>query len=450
MKSAVFVDFDNVFSQLRQLDPDAAERFARHPSEWIDWLTGALALPEPHEEGERRRLLVRRCYLNPVWYQSYRHAFLRAGFEIVACPPVTSQGKTSTDIHMVLDIVDLLQHETRCDEFIVLSADADFTPLLRKLRRYDRRTTVLAIGFPSAAYQSSADLMIDERLFIREALGVGRPKADVAPPPNGQAAAEAAEAPIIEGKAAPMSSKPSAQAAVVSTAEPPSKVTARLATTDELTLIANRIWATVEESAVPISGGLLASRMPDEHPEIMENWNGCGTFKAFFRSLKLARLLWLSGSGGRILDPGRHELEGALPEQDADSPWAGAEEVFAVVRDVCALTGAPMLAPRHLKLVIRTLARVLDERGFEMNPTSKLVCARCLESDGVRVRQRDVTFLVRGMQMNGHVFGQRNDDVTTLTSRLVSQVLFLCEREQKVLDPLQVGQIRLWLGEAAE
>ena len=100
MKSAVFVDFDNVFSQLRQLDPDAAERFARHPSEWIDWLTGALALPEPHEEGERRRLLVRRCYLNPVWYQSYRHAFLRAGFEIVDCPPVTSQGKTSTDIHM--------------------------------------------------------------------------------------------------------------------------------------------------------------------------------------------------------------------------------------------------------------------------------------------------------------------------------------------------------------
>ena len=119
MKSALFVDFDNVYSQLRQLQPDAAERFARHPSEWMGWLTGSLALPEPHEEGERRRLLVRRCYLNPNWYQNYRHAFLRAGFEIVDCPPVTSQGKTSTDIHMVLDIVDLLQHETRCDEFIV-------------------------------------------------------------------------------------------------------------------------------------------------------------------------------------------------------------------------------------------------------------------------------------------------------------------------------------------
>jgi hypothetical protein len=103
MKSALFVDFDNVFSQLRQLQPDAAERFARHPSDWISWLTNSLALPEPKAEGERRRLLVRRCYLNPNWYQTYRHAFLRAGFEIVDCPPVTSQGKTSTDIHMVLD-----------------------------------------------------------------------------------------------------------------------------------------------------------------------------------------------------------------------------------------------------------------------------------------------------------------------------------------------------------
>lgn len=52
MKSALFVDFDNVFSQLRQLQPDAAERFARHPADWIGWLTGSLALPEPHEEGE--------------------------------------------------------------------------------------------------------------------------------------------------------------------------------------------------------------------------------------------------------------------------------------------------------------------------------------------------------------------------------------------------------------
>jgi hypothetical protein len=180
MKSALFVDFDNVFTQLRALEPAAAERFARAPVEWMRWLVDRLEVPDGHPDPlARRRVLVRRCYLNPNWYQQYRHAFLRAGFEIVDCPPVTSQGKTSTDIHMVLDIIELLQHETRYDEFIVLSADADFTPVLRKLRRYDRRTSVLAIGFPSAAYQASADLLIDERLFIEQALGL-------APEPGGR------------------------------------------------------------------------------------------------------------------------------------------------------------------------------------------------------------------------------------------------------------------------
>ncbi len=448
MKSALFVDFDNVFSQLRQLQPDAAERFARHPSEWIGWLTSSLALPEPHEEGERRRLLVRRCYLNPNWYQNYRHAFLRAGFEIVDCPPVTSQGKTSTDIHMVLDIVDLLQHETRCDEFIVFSADADFTPVLRKLRRYDRRTTVLAIGFPSAAYQASADLLIDERLFLREALGLGPATADVAPAHSGQSA-ETREPRIAEGKPAVAGPKSTSSAAAPPKAEPTAKVIPRLATPEELSEIAGRLWALVDESPLPVNAAQLASRLRQEHPEILENWNGLGTFKAFFRSLRLSRLLWLSGSGGRVLDPSRHESEGALPEQEPESPWAGAEELFHVVREVCVLTGAPMLAPKDLRTVIRALIQILKKQEFKLTTTVQSVCRQCVESEGLRVRPRDVNFLVRGMQMNGHVFGQGTDDEATLTTRLLNQVLFLCAREQKVPDLTEVGHLRTWIGNAA-
>ena len=44
------------------------------------------------------------------------------------------------------------------------------------------------------------------------------------------------------------------------------------------------------------------------------------------------------------MDPSRHELEGALPEQEPESPWSMAEKVFPVVREVCVLTGAPMRA----------------------------------------------------------------------------------------------------------
>ena len=445
MKSALFVDFDNVYSQLRQLQPDAAERFARHPSAWIGWLTTSLALPEPHAEGEQRRLLVRRCYLNPNWYQNYRHAFLRAGFEIVDCPPVTSQGKTSTDIHMVLDIIDLLQHETRCDEFIVFSADADFTPVLRKLRRHDRRTTVLAIGFPSAAYQASADLLIDERLFLREALSLGPLNAESSTGNNGQAV----ESRDADGKSAAAESKSAGSTVATPKAEPASKVIPRSATPEDLSEIAGRLWALVDESPLPVSAGQLASRLRQDYPNVLENWNGLGTFKAFFRSLKLSRLLWISGSGGRVLDPSRHELEGALPEQEPESPWSGAEEIFPEIREVCMLTGTPMLAPKDLKTLIGALVQVLKTQEFKLATTVQSVCRECLASVGVRVRPRDVNFLVRGIQMNGHVFGQGLDDVATLTTRLLNQVLFLCEREQKVLDQTEVDQIRTWISGAA-
>jgi hypothetical protein len=186
VKSALFVDFDNVYSGLRRMDPAIADRFARQPLEWVNWLTDSLGLPDHAPKGAKRRLLVRRCYLNPAAYQRFRPSFNRAGFGIVDCPAMTSEGKTSTDIHMVLDIVDLLQHEAHYDEFIVFSADADFTPVLRRLRRWDRRTTVLAIGFPSAAYQASADLLIDQDLFVRDALGFAddeEPEAGAPPAP---------------------------------------------------------------------------------------------------------------------------------------------------------------------------------------------------------------------------------------------------------------------------
>ena len=62
------------------------------------------------------------------------------------------------------------------------------------------------------------------------------------------------------------------------------------------------------------------------------------------------------------------------------------------------------------------------------------------------MRLRDVAFLLRGMQLNGHVFGQGHDDFATLASRLVNQVLFLCEREQRVLDEAGVALIRRWIG----
>lgn len=182
MKTALFVDFDNVFSGLKKISSQYAERFARHPSRWLQWLTEDLerlpAVDRALASGGHRRVLVRRCYLNPVMFSQFRRPIHEAGFEIVDCPPMTATGKTSTDIHMVLDTMDALQDNTRFDEFVMLSADADFSPLLRRLRRHDRRTVVFAAGAMSESYKASADLVIDIPTFIREGLGVAEVEQD--------------------------------------------------------------------------------------------------------------------------------------------------------------------------------------------------------------------------------------------------------------------------------
>ena len=173
MKIALFVDFDNVYSGLRRISAEAAERFSRQPLRWLQWLTAVDGTRLEGAAGGQRRVLVRRCYLNPVMYQKYRRPFHEAGFEIVDCPPMTATGKTSTDIHLVLDTMDALMDATHFDEFIVFSADADFTPVLRRLRRHDRRTVVFAAGAMSESYKASADRVIDIPTFLRDALDIG-------------------------------------------------------------------------------------------------------------------------------------------------------------------------------------------------------------------------------------------------------------------------------------
>ena len=38
LRSALFIDFDNIFLSLQDEDPSAATRFAREPGKWIRWV----------------------------------------------------------------------------------------------------------------------------------------------------------------------------------------------------------------------------------------------------------------------------------------------------------------------------------------------------------------------------------------------------------------------------
>ena len=180
--SAVFVDYDNIYLSLRRKNEDAAKRFAKDAAAWLKAIElGTLITPTNSGTLDGpRRIVMNRCYGNPVprrnqgdnstdmtSFPFVRHHFLRAGFEIVDCPPLTQQLKNSSDIRMVMDVRDYLHHDTYFDEFIILSGDADFTPVLHRLRAHARRTVIFANDYTAAPYTAISDGEIREADLIK-------------------------------------------------------------------------------------------------------------------------------------------------------------------------------------------------------------------------------------------------------------------------------------------
>ncbi|MEL6374425.1 MAG: NYN domain-containing protein [Pseudomonadota bacterium] len=179
--SAVFVDYDNIYFSLKRKNEEAARRFAKDAGSWLsEIVSGRLISPtNALFDPVARRNVMSRCYGNPVprknpdqttdmtSFPFVRHSFLRGGFEVIDCPPLTQQLKNSSDIRMVMDIRDLLSHDTYYDEFIILSGDADFTPLLHRLRAHARRTVVYANDHTAAPYLAICDGEIRESDLTR-------------------------------------------------------------------------------------------------------------------------------------------------------------------------------------------------------------------------------------------------------------------------------------------
>ena len=179
--SVVFVDYDNIYLSLKRKNEEAARRFAKDAGGWLRGIeTGRLITSTQgiNLDGPRR-IVLNRCYGNPSprrnphdnstdmnSFPFVRHHFLRSGFEVVDCPPLTAQLKNSADIKMVMDVLDFLKHQTYFDEFVLLSGDADFTPVLHRLRAHARRTVVYANDHTATPYTAISDGEVRENDLI--------------------------------------------------------------------------------------------------------------------------------------------------------------------------------------------------------------------------------------------------------------------------------------------
>ena len=168
--SGIFLDFDNVFGSLFKQSADAAREFANNPA---GWLRAFRDMRASESEETSHNFVIRRCYMNPSgkvgvgdYFSRFRQAFVREGWEVIDTPPLTNQGKTSADTHIVMDVLDSVTHYPRVDEYVIMAADADYTPLVIRLRKHMKTTVVYAATATSVAYRAACDSIIDERSLL--------------------------------------------------------------------------------------------------------------------------------------------------------------------------------------------------------------------------------------------------------------------------------------------
>lgn len=435
-RAALLVDFDNIYTSLRKLDPAAARVFANDPLRWATWIEERLGAVGPDSsEGTPRVLLQKICYLNPSVYRDFRPYFTRAGFRVVDCPSLTSQGKSSADIHMVIDALDLLAHPVGYDEFIVLSLDADFSPLFQRLRSFDRRVVMLGSGPSAAALRNTCDYVIPDDVFLAEALldELG---------PTGEVLSEAVP---------PVPLPPEPETGPRSPLQQQDDGTsARGALTDAELQAASReaLLRIVGDAAAPIALSRAAqdlSRLVGTDLKAT-GWAGCGSFKALVGSLAGGDLAYeIRGVRGYLYDPRRHDIEAAFPDQEPDVGGTGTGKLVGSWADLASrlvrVLGLPPLTPQEWGLLFQTIADTLNTRPYEsMSILEKAVAA----ASGLP-RGR-VHFVCVGLGMRSYAFGDSSGHTSLrVGSAFYDNTLRLAENAQLLLDDDDRGSLSEWM-----
>ncbi|SFR68498.1 NYN domain-containing protein [Agromyces sp. CF514] len=395
-RAALFVDFDNIFLGLQRLDRAAAEAFATEPEAWLDAIARG--------DGRERRFLIRNCYLNPAAFSKYRSYWVRAGFGVVDCPSLTQQGKSSADINLVLDVVDVLGGATRVDEFFIASADADFTSLVRKLRAEDRWTSVIVAGPVASAYRAVADQVVQADDLIE----------------------------LITSRAV---------SAAAGTSEDRMRSDGR-----------DAVLAHLRSAKGPVELATLAHRARLADPTLTRDWGESGSFRSWLAASGAAIGIH-SGAGGWAWDAERFREEDLPFAQDAPRPEpvivpteVGASivgDLTPLQHQVTQVTDIPRLTEDAYRRVLTALHADLAEHPLVLNDTSKRVRDACA-SAGTPVGRGSISFVIRGLQYSD-LGVSRQPTLREVASGWTRNVESLCRGARIELDDRDLAELRAWV-----
>jgi hypothetical protein len=311
----------------------------------------------------------------------------------------------------VLDAVDALSADTRYDEFVILSADADFTPLALRCRAADRRVTIITAGPAASAYRAVADTVITADEL-----------ADLVKHPEPPAPAEPPMSTVDKGRTSPQTSPSSTPAKT----GPPPNSPARKA-----------VLRLVRSADRPLAGGGVAQAALKADPTLSTaGWEGAGAFFPW-----LAQAVKEVGAASRpapgfVWDPKRFS--------EADLQGASVVDLPPLQRQVVDVTDIPNLPAERYRILLTTLADDVTAVPFARAETSKRVRDAC-QAAGAKIGRASVNTVINGVLYAGL------DLTTKPTAKKVAEtwadnVVGLCRGARMELSPKDVAAIRAWVG----
>lgn len=467
LNSALFVDFDNLFISLQNRGPDAARAFGEAPRLWLEWLEDEVETPGfPENEMRMRSFLIRRAYASPRAIQVFRPYFSRSAFQVIECPPLTSQGKNTADIQMVMDILDTITMYPHIEEVVIFSSDSDFTPVLTRLRAHAKRSVVYVNEVTAAAYKAGADELVLEDEFAEMLIdyaasnpatsqgqsGNGKrfpQKGGISKTSQGRAPAAVpfpmdADQPALPDFANHRVPTPAAPAPTLPQRQPPG---------------ANELLAT--EMAISIREFVVGQTAPVPLREIVEKlkerlgarveatrFAGAGTISSFLRRTVIDGVGVSLKAPAVLYDP-------ALVSPDAVAPepqplMDGVDPALAeLARRIGSVTNVPELSPQVYAAVFEALAEDLSAHPFSVFHTTKGVRDR-LMARGIDLHHRLVSFILRGLEYARHPFAA-GDRADTLARKFRDQVLFLTKGASLELSQDEIACVGRWItGEVSD
>jgi uncharacterized protein (TIGR00288 family) len=123
---------------------------------------------------EKGRVVVKRAYADWSRYRDARQELMNAGLELIEMPSAREGAKNRADIKMAVDAMEIAYSRQHVDNFVIVSGDSDFTPLVGKLRELNKR--VIGVGRDTSSASPLLIANCDEFFFYDSLVNKAMPR----------------------------------------------------------------------------------------------------------------------------------------------------------------------------------------------------------------------------------------------------------------------------------